>query len=98
MTSTDDCRRSTSRARRTAVAGLAGLACLVAPSTAAAAPPAKLQRALDRVVAAGAPGALVLVRDGDRTRRLTSGLGNLATRAPIRVADRARIGGITKAF
>ena len=45
-----------SGARQAAVAGLAGLACLVAPSPAAAAPQAKLQRALDRVVAAGAPG------------------------------------------
>ena len=98
MTSADERRRSMSGARQAAVAGLAGLACLVAPSPAAAAPQAKLQRALDRVVAAGAPGALVLVRRGDRTRRLTSGLGNLATRTPIRVADRARIGGITKTF
>jgi D-alanyl-D-alanine carboxypeptidase len=90
--------RATSSACRSAVAGLAGLVCLVAPSAASAAPPAKLQRTLDRVVAAGAPGALVLVRDGDRTQRLTSGLGNLATRSPIRVSDRTRIGGITKTF
>jgi D-alanyl-D-alanine carboxypeptidase len=59
---------------------------------------AKLQRALDQVVAAGAPGALVLVRDGDRTVRLSSGNGNLAPKTPTRASDRFRIGGITKSF
>ncbi len=59
---------------------------------------AKLQRALDGVVAAGAPGALVLVRDGKRTTRLTSGYGNLAPLTPMGVADRTRIGGLTKSY
>lgn len=36
---------------------------------------AKLQRALDQVVAAGVPGTAVLVRQGDRTIRLASGHG-----------------------
>ena len=51
-------------------------------STAAAAAPqrapvreAQLQRALDRLVAAGVPGAVALVRDGDRTIRLASAPG-----------------------
>ena len=55
------------------LAGLAGAACLAMPALAGGArnhQTAKLQRALDRVVAAGAPGAAVLVRDGDRTTRL----------------------------
>jgi D-alanyl-D-alanine carboxypeptidase len=81
--------------------GVAAAACLAAPAGGAKGPAedtAKLQRALDRVVAAGAPGAAVLVRDGDRTVRLASGNGNLAPKAPIRVSDRFRIGGITKSF
>ncbi len=84
--------------RRALVTALAGVACLAAPAAASAAPAPKLQRALDRVVAAGAPGATVLVRDGARTTRLSAGHANLATRRPIRVSDRTRIGGVTKSF
>lgn len=59
---------------------LALLALAAAPAVAAGAQrdrpagrAAKLQRALDRVVAAGAPGMLALVRERDRTVRLASG-------------------------
>ena len=58
----------------------------------------KLQAALDGIVAAGVPGALVLVRDGDQTIRLASGYGNLARRTPMRVTDRFRVGSDTKTF
>ncbi|HET6986799.1 MAG TPA: serine hydrolase domain-containing protein, partial [Kribbella sp.] len=61
-------------------------------------PPAGIQAALDQVVAAGAPGAVALLRIGDRTYRFSSGYGNLAPLTPIRVGDRSRIGGITKSF
>lgn len=61
-------------------------------------PPAGVQAALDQVVAAGAPGAIALVRVGDRTYRYSSGYGDLATQTPIRVGDRSRIGGVTKTF
>src|SRR3954452_7262678 len=57
-----------------------------------------LERDLDRVVAAGVPGAVLLVRDGDRTIRLTSGNGNVRPRTPIRAGDRFRVGSITKTF
>jgi D-alanyl-D-alanine carboxypeptidase len=83
------------------LAGIAGIACLVAPALAAKGPTAqavKLQQALDQVVVAGAPGAALLVREGDRTIRLSSGYGNLDPKTPMRVADRARIGGVTKSF
>ena len=56
----------------------------------------RLQQALDAVVAAGVPGAIVLVRDGDRTIRLASGYGNLARRTPMRASDRFRVGSETK--
>ncbi len=58
----------------------------------------KLQRARDELVAAGAPGAVALVRDGDRTIRLTSGHGNLKPRTPMRASDRFRVGSVTKTF
>ena len=58
------------------VAGTAAAACLATPALAhgdAEKPAEKLLRALDGVVDAGAPGAAVLVRRGDRTMRLASG-------------------------
>ena len=64
----------------------------------AEAPEPELQRALDNLVAAGVPGAVLLVREGDRTIRLTSGNGNLKPRTPVRATDRFRVGSITKAF
>ena len=75
----------------------AGSVATASPSTAPA-KSVRLQQALDAVVAAGAPGAIVLVRDGDRTIRLASGYGNLARRTPTRAGDRFRIGSETKMF
>jgi D-alanyl-D-alanine carboxypeptidase len=57
-----------------------------------------VQRALDRLVAAGAPGAMAFVRDGDRTVRLSSGYGTLDPDTPMHAPDRFRIGGLTKTF
>jgi D-alanyl-D-alanine carboxypeptidase len=59
---------------------------------------AKLQHALDELVAAGAPGAVALVREGERTIRLTSGYADLTTTRPMRADDRFRVGSATKAF
>lgn len=50
----------------------------------------RLQRLMDEVVAAGAPGALVLRRDGNRAQR--AGAGDVNT------GDRFRIGSVTKTF
>jgi D-alanyl-D-alanine carboxypeptidase len=88
--------------REITLALLTALAALFAgPATPAAAAPgreAKLQRALDRVVATGVPGAVLLVRERGRTVRLTSGHGNLKAKTPMRASDRFRVGSITKAF
>ena len=85
-----------------AAAGLslvaAGGSVATASPGAAPAKTVQLQQALDAVVAAGAPGAIVLARDGDRTIRLASGYGNLAQRTPMRASDRFRIGSETKMF
>ena len=82
------------------ILALAVAATLSAGATAAAAAPkrAKLQRAADALVAAGAPGVIALVRDGKRTTRVVAGYANLATRRPIRANDRFRVGSTTKTF
>jgi D-alanyl-D-alanine carboxypeptidase len=70
----------------------------VPPSGSTSSPNAKLQEALDQLVAAGAPGAIAFAREGNRTIRVTSGYGNLKTRTPIRATDRFRVGSVTKTF
>jgi D-alanyl-D-alanine carboxypeptidase len=112
-TTTNEVRpiRSTWSRPRRLVACLAGLAVVASAAPASASPgspnragkdrhrsTARLQRALDDVVAAGAPGAVLLVRVGDRTIRLTSGQSNLAPETPMRANLRTRIGGVTKSF
>ena len=89
-------------------AALLAAAALVAPTAASAAvQPAgdrssardlPLRHALDRYVASGVPGAVVLVRDGDRTTRITSGVGRLGSRDPVRATDRFRVGSLTKTY
>jgi D-alanyl-D-alanine carboxypeptidase len=78
-------------------AAVAAATVSAAPERAAAREP-QLQRALDDLVAAGIPGAVLLVREGDRTLRLTSGHGDLRPRTPMRPGDRFRMGSITKTF
>jgi D-alanyl-D-alanine carboxypeptidase len=75
-------------------------ATVTAPGTAAQAGDrtAKLQHTLDDAVAAGIPGAILLVRNGDQTIRLTSGYANVETKTRPRPADRFRVGSLTKTF
>ncbi len=76
----------------------AALAAAILPSAAgpasAAGSPAPLRTALERVVDAGAPGAVGLA--GDRTA--AAGVANLRTRRALRPGDRLRIGSVTKTF
>ena len=58
----------------------------------------ELQAALDELVWAGVPGAILLVRDAHGTDRLTSGYSETTRKTPIRVGDRFRIGSLTKTF
>ena len=72
-----------------------------APAPAATQPapdPATLQRLVDGVVEAGAPGAVAVVRTGQRTWQGVSGRGDLTARRPPRPTDRFRIGSVTKSF
>src|SRR5262245_14751921 len=59
---------------------------------------ASLREALDRLVAAGVPGAVLVVRDGGRTIRLGSGYSVVAGRVRAQPGDRFRIGSVTKSF
>ena len=57
-----------------------------------------LVRDLKALAATDAPGAVVLARDGARTRTYAAGFGDLRRRTPMRVGDRFRIGSVTKSF
>lgn len=80
----------------TAVAVLATPAAVAAPPKEADG--GELQQRLDEVVAAGAFGALVEVRDRHGVRRATSGVAELGTTRPVPPRSRFRIGSITKTF
>jgi D-alanyl-D-alanine carboxypeptidase len=69
-----------------------------APVDRGAAADPTLQHTLDELVRAGVPGAILLVRDEDRTVRLTSGFGEVPGKTPVRVGDRFRVGSLTKSF
>jgi D-alanyl-D-alanine carboxypeptidase len=101
MTATDHEAQATSRRRQKLLAGGAILACLAAGlvlTTPATAKPSPLQRDLDALVAAGAPGSILLVRDGHRKDTLTSGLAEIATGTRMHARDRYRIASLTKTF
>src|SRR5881396_3215230 len=87
-----------SHRRRTTGGGI--LACLTAAvllvATAAATPSrsgaqASLQKDADALVSAGAPGVVLLSRHGSRTVSVTSGLGEVSTKTPMRANDRIRV-------
>jgi D-alanyl-D-alanine carboxypeptidase len=78
-----------------AAAALLGASAMANPATSTSRH-ADLQRDADALVAAGLPGALLVVRNGDHTVRIVSGVGNVATQTPMRAGDRFRIGSHTK--
>jgi D-alanyl-D-alanine carboxypeptidase len=61
-------------------------------------PDTQLQEVLDDVVAAGAPGALVLVRDESGMEREAGGFADRDARRELEPGDRFRIGSVTKTF
>ena len=81
-----------------AVAARGGTSEGKAPPTALQREKAKIRRTLDRLTRAGLPGAVVLVRNGNETLRVTSGQANVEKRTPMRATDRFRIGSLTKSF
>ena len=88
-------RRHIVAAALLAVAAASGITWAVARNE----PPSEsLGALLDRVVAEGAPGALVVVRDGDTTRAEARGLADRTARLPMTPDARFRAGSITKTF
>jgi D-alanyl-D-alanine carboxypeptidase len=98
-------------ARRRTLASVAAIAtCLTASAAlataalgdAAAAQPgvaaASLQTDVDALVGAGVPGAILLVRDGDRSVHLTAGLGDVAHETAMRPDDHFKIASLTKTY
>jgi len=110
MSCSSAARRS---AALTVAALLAGLA-LIAPGAPASAVPADLavrpaaaarptgaaglQKALDRLVEEGAPGALLYTYNRGRVTQLQSGLADLGAGTPMVAEDRYRIGSLTKTY
>jgi D-alanyl-D-alanine carboxypeptidase len=95
--------------RRTLKLSCAILACLTAAvliAASAMAEPtgvggtrtASLQSDVDALVAAGTPGAILLVRDGNETTRLTGGVSDLVTQRAIEPGDHYRIASLTKTY
>ena len=84
-------------ATRFVVAALALLA-FAPPAGAALASAAKLRHEVRGLVAAGVPGAVVVVRDGGKAVRVAGGSARLKPRQPMRIADRFRIGSVTKTY
>ena len=108
MSRTDFVKRTAGMRRKLAFPG-AILACLSAAALATASALATpttsrhvqapgLQKDVDALVAAGAPGAILLVRDGNRTVRLASGLADVARKKPMRPDDHFKIASLTKTY
>jgi D-alanyl-D-alanine carboxypeptidase len=77
------------------------LACILAAGATAkpiASDATNLQQDVDALVAAGAPGAILLVRNGGKTTRLVSGVADLATQRKISQGDHYRIASLTKTY
>jgi len=81
-----------------AVALLLTVAAAASSSPATATSTANLKTDLNGLVAAGAPGALLYVRDGGKTTSITSGYGDLAHKTPMRATDHFKIASLTKTY
>jgi D-alanyl-D-alanine carboxypeptidase len=79
-------------------ASVVAAAVVVGAPAAAPTAPSTLQQDVDALVAAGAPGVILLVRDGNKTTRLTGGVAEIATKTPMKAVDRYRIASLTKSY
>jgi D-alanyl-D-alanine carboxypeptidase len=88
------------RATAVRILALATALVVAVPTAASATPqrPHRLQAALDGLVAAGAPGAVLLDRHGSRTARLSSGYADIVEQRPMRATDRFRAASQMKSF
>ena len=79
----------------TALTSIAAVGATAAPTAGTA---TRLQQDVDALVAAGAPGAILLTRDGAKTTRLTAGVADLSTQRAIQPTDHYRIASLTKTY
>jgi D-alanyl-D-alanine carboxypeptidase len=77
-------------------AGVAAASALVRPTAESKAP--SLQQDVDALVEGGAPGAILLVRDGNRTIRYTGGFADVARKRPMQARDHFKIASLTKTY
>jgi D-alanyl-D-alanine carboxypeptidase len=107
MNSPDERRASRPRSYRlptlcfAILASLSAVACIVTAGASAeptSSEATNLQQDVDALVAAGAPGAILLVRNGNETTRLVSGVADLATQRKIGQGDHYRIASLTKTY
>jgi D-alanyl-D-alanine carboxypeptidase len=85
---------------RTAVL-VAVLACAATALTSATAlgnERSSLQSDVNQLVAAGAPGAILLVHAGNQDKVFTGGLADVTRRTPIRASDHFKIASLTKSY
>jgi Beta-lactamase len=64
----------------------------------AASKPSSLQQDVDALVTGGAPGAILLVRDGNRTSHYAGGFADVARKRPMRARDHFKIACLTKSY
>jgi D-alanyl-D-alanine carboxypeptidase len=58
----------------------------------------KIDADVAAVNATGVPGVSILVRQGGSTNKVASGVGDVATKVPVKVDDEFRIGSVSKSF
>jgi D-alanyl-D-alanine carboxypeptidase len=80
------------------VTAFACLAAAGAMASSAESHAAGLQQDVDALVAAGATGAILYVRDGNKTTRFTGGLADIAAQRPMAPDNRYRIASLTKTY
>jgi D-alanyl-D-alanine carboxypeptidase len=61
-------------------------------------PPAGLQEVANQMAAAGAPGVIIMSRNGRQVSHVVAGVADKATRQPMQPRDKVHIGSITKTF
>lgn len=59
---------------------------------------ASLQKDVDALVAAGAPGAILFIRNGNNTMRISGGLADVARKRPMQPGDHFKIASLTKSY
>src|SRR5215471_11637993 len=92
-------RRGVLGAGTAVVLGAVIAAAAPSAASAGAVKPAALpgfRAALERIVNDGVPGVIGLARRGDKVVAAASGVADVATRRPMAVGDRVRVGSITK--